>query len=256
MAGTTTHPERQVTGVLVIETMAVLTAMWFHLFESIRINVIMVYLLGTSKVAVPASLIPLLPRYNNSQMMFTVIGIIIIVVQGLLPTTLLLSTLNGFITTYMSLTRHQEPSLDPESRHPKRDRYFQHLEAASTGIKRPSPPPSLSTVPSRASSPREPRFAVSSVRRYPMIVDEVSRPHGDDDAIENLAALNGAPAPVALEFSLSMSSIGSYGALTNPFAGRWETRESLYTNSRANLRSRDNRKTLRSRLAVVTEWCV
>lgn len=70
----------------------------------------------------------------------------------------------------------------------------------------------------------------------------MNKPDADEDAIElvtlrNVAALGGAPGPTAPEFSRSMNSIRSYGALTNPFADRWEARESHCAEDRVDLRS-------------------
>ncbi|KAL1960499.1 hypothetical protein VTO42DRAFT_7798 [Malbranchea cinnamomea] len=234
LAGTIAHPERQVIGILALETIAVFFMVWLRPFESTRLNIIVVYLLGFSKVSVPALLVAFLPRYHHGRVTFTVIGIIVIIIQGTLVVSLLLSMLIGFVTTVMSLTRYKERPSAVEDAPSKREMYFRHLHVAATGIK-PTPPPPSSVATTAPSSPRDPYFNVSSVRRYPKISDEVT---GNADNINNVVELVTLNSNRNLQASLSreyitstpelysggLSSVRSYGSLTNPFAGRWEAR--------------------------------
>lgn len=161
--GAAGHPMTQVFGLLVVEFVALIIIVWLKPFEGARLNALMVYILGFSKVASVALSAAFDSRFNLPRITTTVIGVVIIVIQGILTIILLIAILLGVISSYMSVTRNRE-EFRPRKWEPIREKYFAHIEKAATDL--PPPPP---TVPE---GPKEPYFNVSSVRRYPKIEDD------------------------------------------------------------------------------------
>lgn len=161
--GAAGHPMTQVFGLLVVEFIALVTIIWLKPFEGARLNALMVYILGFSKVASVALSAAFDTRFSLQRITTTVIGVVIIVIQGILTIILLIAILVGAISSYMSVTRDQE-SFRPRKWAPLRIRYFAHLEKAAPDLPPPPPP-----VPE---APKEPYFSVSSVRRFPKIEDD------------------------------------------------------------------------------------
>jgi hypothetical protein len=135
-------------------------------FESNRLNLVMVYLLGFSKVATVALSSAFDERFRLSRILTTVIGVIIIVIQGILTICLMIAIVMGAISSYMSLTRYRS-EMKPKSWQPLRNRYFVHVDLKATD--QPAPPPPAPPTPE---SPKEPYFSVTAVRREPKIEDE------------------------------------------------------------------------------------
>jgi len=135
-------------------------------FESNRLNLLMVYLLGFSKVVTVALSSAFDSRFELGRITTTVIGIVIIVVQGLLTVCLLIAIVVGAISSYMSITRNNE-EMKPRSWKPFRERYFKHIDQKATD--QPAPPPPPPPIPE---GPIKPYFVVASVRREPKIEDE------------------------------------------------------------------------------------
>ena len=165
------HPLTQVFGLLIVEFIALVIIVGLKPFEGARLNAIMVYLLGFSKVATVALSAAFDPRFNLARITTTVIGIIIIVIQGILTIVLLIAIVVGAISSYMSVTRNRE-DFRPRKLAAIRGKYFAHLKKASPDLPPPPPP-----VPEE---PKEPYFNVSTVRRCPKIEDE------DEDFIADM----------------------------------------------------------------------
>ena len=161
--GAAGHPLTQVFGLLVVEIIALVVTVLMRPFEGARLNALMVYLLGFSKVATVALSAAFDARFNLQRITTTVIGIVIIVIQGVLAVVLLIAIVIGAISSYMSLTRHHE-SFKPQRLEKARQRYFAHLEKAAPDVPPPPPPP--------PAEPKGPYFNVTSVRREPKIEDE------------------------------------------------------------------------------------
>lgn len=161
--GAAGHPLTQVFGLLIVEFIALVIIVAMRPFEGARLNAIMVYFLGFSKVATVALSAAFDPRFNLARITTTVIGVVIIVIQGILTVVLLIAILVGAVSSYMSLTRNRE-AFRPRKWEPLREKYFAHLAKAAPDV--PPPPP---LVPEE---PKEPYFNVSTVRRCPKIEDE------------------------------------------------------------------------------------
>ncbi|KAL8998959.1 MAG: hypothetical protein Q9169_002065 [Polycauliona sp. 2 TL-2023] len=163
--GAAGHPMTQVFGLMAVEFIALIAIVKLRPFEGARLNALMVYLLGFSKVATLALSAAFDVRFNLARINTTVIGVVIIVIQGLLAGVTLLAIVFGAISTYMSVTRDRE-AFRPRKWEPYRARYFAHLEksAPDVPIVKPATP-----VPE---APKEPYFRVASVRREPKIEDD------------------------------------------------------------------------------------
>ena len=164
--GAAGHPKTQVFGLLVVEFIAFVAIIAMKPFEGARLNALMVYLLGFSKIATLALSAAFDAQFNLARITTTVIGIVIIVIQSVLVIVLLIAILVGAFSSYMSLTRNRE-DFKPRQLAPLRKRYFAHVDQAATDLPPPPPPP--------PEEPKEPYFYVGSVRRLPKIED-----HDDD----------------------------------------------------------------------------
>ena len=123
----------------------------------------MVYLLGFSKVATLALSAAFDPHFNLARITTTVVGVVIIVIQGILTIMLMIAIVLGAISSYMSLTRDHE-EFKPRSWASLRTRYFTHLEKAAADLPPPPPPP--------PEEPKKPYFDVKAVRRETKIEDD------------------------------------------------------------------------------------
>ncbi len=225
------NPVGQVFGLLVVEFLAFIAIVLIRPFEGQRLNALVVYLLGFSKVATVALSAACDVRFNIARIPTTIVGIVIIVIQGILTIVLLIAIAVGACSTYLSLTRNRQ-EIRPKRWAPIREWYFKHLDWVEKDIPRPPPPP----PPPMPEQPKGPHFSVSSVRRVAKIEDEDS---------EFVAEISGAGNPTISHISLdrfdgpstrrnshaaSLHSQMSYTSL--PFGARvhrpsWSSRELL-----------------------------
>ncbi|KAK7723297.1 hypothetical protein SLS57_004491 [Botryosphaeria dothidea] len=171
LAGASGHAMVQVFGLLVVEFLAFVAIIVMRPFESQRLNAIMVYLLGFSKVATVALSAAFDVRFNIARIPTTVIGIVIIVIQGVLTIILMIAILVGAASSWMSVKRHRETEqFRPRNWRNWRERYFAHMDKAMRDL--PPEPPAPVIPPPEPEEPKEPYFNVSSVRRVAKIEDE------------------------------------------------------------------------------------
>ena len=161
--GAAGQPLTQVFGLLVVEIIAFVAIILMKPFEGARLNALMVYILGFSKVATVALSAAFDARFNLPRILATAIGIVIIVIQGLLTVALMILIVISAISSYMSVTRNRE-EFYPKSWAPLREKYFAKITRAA--LDRPPPPPPI------PEEPKQPYFNVGSVRRLPKIEDE------------------------------------------------------------------------------------
>jgi Transient receptor potential (TRP) ion channel/ML-like domain len=167
--GAAGHALTQVFGLLVVEFIAFVTIIFLKPFEGRRLNLLIVYVLGFSKVATVALSSAFDTRFNLQRIPTTIIGIVIIVIQGILTILLMIAIVLGAISTYMSLTRYHD-EFKPQKWAGLRTRYLAHIDQTSSD--RPSPPPPPTSPPPMPTEPTEPYFKVGSVRRQPKIEDD------------------------------------------------------------------------------------
>ena len=153
----------QVFGLLVVEFIAFIGIIIMKPFEGSRLNTLMVYILGFSKIATLALSAAFDAQFRLERITTTVIGIVIIVIQGILTIVLLITIIIGAISSYMSVMRDSE-NFKPQKWEKIRQRYYAHLEKTAQDV--PPPPPPI------PEEPKEPYFAVKDVRRVAKIEDE------------------------------------------------------------------------------------
>ena len=217
-AGAAGQAMTQVFGLLVIEIIALVVFYVLKPFEGLRLNAIMIYLLSFSKVSTLALSSAFDHRFNLQRITTTVIGIVIIVIQGILTIVLLIAIAIGAISSYMSVTRDQE-DFRPRKWEKFRKGYFQHLVNSAPDVPPPPPPP--------PEEPKEPYFSVNSIRRVAKIEDEDADYDNKLDAYGSRTSIAAGPAnPRSRAPSLmSQTSLGNlpYGA--RPHRQSWSSRD-------------------------------
>ncbi|RKF57230.1 Flavin carrier protein 2 [Golovinomyces cichoracearum] len=166
IGGAREHPMAQVIGLFIWEIIAFVTLIIINPWEGTRNTVLAVWLLGISKVVTSGLSIAFLPQFYLPRISSTIIGIIIVITQGLLVLSLLILIILGAVSSYMSLTRDQE-QFKPENLKDIRLRYFAKIENK----------PKINSHSAIGESPekmKEPYFSVKSFRREPKIDDEGS----------------------------------------------------------------------------------
>ncbi|KAL8731139.1 MAG: hypothetical protein Q9181_004408 [Wetmoreana brouardii] len=235
--GAAGHPMTQVFGLMVVEFIALITIVMLRPFEGARLNALMVYVLGFSKVATLALSAAFDIRFNLARINTTVIGVVIIVIQGILAILTLLAIVFGAISSYMSVTRDRE-AFRPCKWEPYRQRYFAHLAKTAPDVP-PIQPPTPEPL-------KEPYFRVATVRREPKIEDD------DPDAIDPASSRNSVAPVFALGSRAGTRSNSMWSATMSnsnlPFGARphrasWSTRdinsfhEAQHSNSSSHLMS-------------------
>ena len=166
--GAAGHPSIQVFGLLVVEFIGLITMIKMKPFESKRLNVLMIYLLGLSKVVTVALSSAFHPEFGLPRIVAAGIAFVIIVIQGLLLLVMMILVFIGFFSTFFSLSRNRE-FLPNENWMEMRTKFFKHVnEAAEDNSKKLSPPEPI-TSPSPAVTSA---FNVNSIRRMTKIADE------------------------------------------------------------------------------------
>ncbi|KAJ4297609.1 hypothetical protein N0V90_005502 [Kalmusia sp. IMI 367209] len=238
LAGASGSPMVQVFGLLAVEFIGFIGLVILRPFEGQRLNVIVVYFLGFSKVATAALSAAFDIRFGIPRIIATAIGIVIIVIQGLLTIAVLIAIILGAISSYMSVMRNRE-TIHPTRWIPIRGKYFNHLDFKVKDIPRPpkpKPEPRIEPV-LEPEVPKGPYFSVTSVRRMAKVEDEdeefMNEISGGDMSASQLSlarpnrnSLNGTP--VGRQRSPSILSNVSYSSL--PYGARvhrasWSTQD-------------------------------
>ncbi|KAI9737916.1 MAG: hypothetical protein M1834_009286 [Cirrosporium novae-zelandiae] len=215
------HPMVQVFGLLIVEIIAFIAMITLKPFEASRLNALMVYLLGFSKVTTLALAAAFDIQFGLNRITTTVIGVVIIVIQSILVIAMLIAVVAGAISSYMSITKDKE-TFKPLSWTGMRNKYLAHVEKAARDL--PPPPPPI------PEEPKEPYFAVSSVKRYPKIEDEDpdNVVGGDAESDTNAAGSVSFPPPgrtASMRSQMSYSSL-PYGA--RPHRASWSSRDFMH----------------------------
>ncbi|KAH7418102.1 hypothetical protein BKA64DRAFT_188354 [Cadophora sp. MPI-SDFR-AT-0126] len=207
VGGARNNPTAQVIGLFIWEIIAFIAVICIKPFEGRRNTVLAVWMLGFSKVATAGLSIGFLPKLNLARIPTTIIGIIIIVIQGFLVIGVLILIVLGAISSYMSVMRNRE-EFRPHGMADIRLKYFGHLEDKEKDVPPPPPP--------APEEPKEPYFTVKDVRRAPKIEDE------DVDFVPDMTDFN----PAASQHSLA----GPRGSRANSMAGSMRSHYSAYGN--------------------------
>lgn len=183
--GAAGQPLTQVFGLLVVEFLALITIAIMRPFEGARLNAIMVYFLGFSKVVTLGLSVAFDARFNLPRITTTIIGVVIIVIHGFLVIALMILIVLGAISSYMSLTRNRE-HFSPESWAGQRTKYFAHIRQAA--LDRPA-----ASVTEVTEEPKPPYFNVASIRRIPKIEDEDGEGPDEAEPFSSRNSIAGAP---------------------------------------------------------------
>lgn len=166
--GASGQPLTQVFGLLVVEILAFAFVIWARPFEGMRLNILVVYCLGFSKVASVALSAAFDTRFNLERITTTVIGVVIIVIQGILVIITLIAIVVSVISSYMSVSRNRE-SFRPRKWHGMREKYFNHLDRAVNDVPRE---PKVKATPEPEPEEKDPYFEVRGMRRLGKIEDD------------------------------------------------------------------------------------
>ncbi|KAI4926764.1 hypothetical protein J4E85_007059 [Alternaria conjuncta] len=197
LAGASTQPLVQVFGLLAVEIVAFVAFIILRPFEGQRLNVLVVYLLGFSKITTTGLSAAFDTRFGIARIPTTVIGIIIIVIQGLLTVAVMVLILIGAVSSYLSILRDRE-RMAPLSWNPIREKHFAHIDCAVQDIPRPR----AISINSMPELPKTPYFEVRHVKRIAKVEDE------DDEFMREMDSDHATPArPTAQECNSPVASI-------------------------------------------------
>ncbi|KAF1962761.1 TRP-domain-containing protein [Byssothecium circinans] len=152
LAGAASQPMVQIFGLLVVEIIAFVGIIISSPFEGQRLNILVVYLLGFSKITTLSVSAALIARFNLARIPATVLAIVIIIIQGLLTIATLVAILVGAVTSYMSILRNSE-TIHPTQWVPIREKYFNNMDFKVRDIPRPPREPKSKPVRLPASEP-------------------------------------------------------------------------------------------------------
>ncbi|KAE8868117.1 hypothetical protein PTNB29_02028 [Pyrenophora teres f. teres] len=169
LAGASSRPLVQVFGLLAVEVIVFLSFTILRPFEGQRLNVLAMYLLGFSKVATVGLSATFDSHFGIARIPTTVIGIVIIVIQGLLTLTLIVLIAIGAVSSYMTIMRNRA-EMKPMSWNANREKYFERMSFAAQDVPRPRPRPVRTQ--SMPESPKRPYFEVKRVKRMAKVEDE------------------------------------------------------------------------------------
>lgn len=177
--GASGQPLTQVFGLLVVEILAFAFVIWARPFEGMRLNILVVYCLGFSKVASVALSAAFDIRFNLERITTTVIGVVIIVIQGILVIITLIAIVVSAISSYMSVSRNKE-QFRPRKWHGLREKYFNHLDRVVNDVPRE---PKVKPVPEPEPEEKDPYFEVRGMRRLGKIEDDDPDPVNIDSSL-------------------------------------------------------------------------
>ena len=159
----------QVFGLLVLEILSLIVLLVLKPFQRQHLNALMMYLLGFSKVITIALCIAFNTRFQLDYTIGTIIGIVIIAIQGCLVICLLLAIALSATMSYLSLTRDYVTAGSSSSWSGLyRERHTKYVQDAANKYS------STSSSSQRLQSKewKEPYFNVNSVHRIAKIEDE------------------------------------------------------------------------------------
>lgn len=183
IGGGSATPKAQVYCLLVYDVVALFVVLKISPFEGRRNTALAVWMLSICKVLTSALSIAFLPALGLERITATIIGVIIIVIQGLLTIAVMILVILSVMSSYISLTRNRE-YFNPTERKDTRQRYLEHLEKMEPDIQiSKAEKETLGKLKEAEMNalPLEPSFTVNSVRRITKIYDEEEDYNSDID---------------------------------------------------------------------------
>ncbi|KAL7271698.1 hypothetical protein RUND412_005524 [Rhizina undulata] len=158
------HPKSQIFGLIAVEAIMMILLFATKPFQSVRLNAIMVYFMSIMKLGTLSVLAVIITKPSLSRILVTVLGIIILVIQGIVCTIVLLLTISQLYTSYL-LTKPPGSKIRPRPWKKIHSKYLSHVDTRSADLP-PAPPPP-------PPEPVVPHFEISQVRRWPKVADEI-----------------------------------------------------------------------------------
>lgn len=173
LGGAVNSPLAQIYGLLIYEIVAFAIIVILNPFEGARNTALGVWMLSLTKVLTTGLSIAFLPEFDLDRILATVVGVIIIVIQGFLVIGMLILIVLGAFSSWMSLTRNRE-EFGVETLEGTRVKYFDSLErkAADAPYSSKAEKEAKKEADTPPEEPKEPYFSVTAVRRAPKIEDE------------------------------------------------------------------------------------
>lgn len=226
----------QVFGLLIIEFLAFVYVIWARPFEGRRLNVIVVYCLGFSKVASVALSAAFDVNFNLARITTTVIGIVIIVIQGILTVVTMIAVVVGAISSYMSVSRNHE-DFRPRKWHNIREKYFNHLDRVVNDLPREKKPKVVPQVAQAEAVEPTGGFEMRGMKRLAKIEDEdeefASEMRTEDPNASYLSLGNRAPSANASDAALNRPRSGAASPVARSRAASMHSQSNLPYGARA-----------------------
>ena len=179
LGGASGMPQAQVYGLFTLEILAFVLFAQLNPFESNRNTFIAIWMLPLFKIICTGLTIPLLPQFELSRIAVTVIGFVILILQGFLVVTVLVLVVLGILSSWMSLTRNRENF--PAKLDAIRVKYYEHIERRAKDL----PPRQRETA--AVSDAGAQSFGVKNIRRESALHEDVEADGFDAETIKNTA---------------------------------------------------------------------
>ncbi|KAH0613957.1 uncharacterized protein H6S33_005843 [Morchella sextelata] len=140
--GGQSNPRAQILGLLALEIIALGVSASASPFQSVRLNAL-IYVFGIMKISTLAIIAALMLNTGTNRIVVTVLGIVIVVFQGVTVLVVIIFGAVNVYTTYFALAP-LESRIKPESCIPVREKYLKHIQTRSVDI---DPPPKVETEP-------------------------------------------------------------------------------------------------------------
>ncbi|RKU45467.1 hypothetical protein DL546_007879 [Coniochaeta pulveracea] len=242
IGGAAKSPLAQVYGLLIYEILAFAIIVILNPFEGARNTALGVWMLSLTKVLSTGLSLAFLPALALDRIIATVIGIIIIVIQGFLVVGVMILIVIGAVSSWMSLTRNRE-DFGVDSLEGTRVKYFESLERRVSDVPRLTEDEknNRTEADTLQEEPKEPYFRVTAVRRASKIEDEEvpERPGLSHDASDTSTVLEVADQRATSRQSRPLSSTSYYstgnGSLPRtgrPHRSSWSSRDFTHLEGR------------------------
>jgi hypothetical protein len=168
VGGAANSPLAQVFGIFMLEVVAFMLFAALNPFEGSRNTSLAIWMLGISKVVTSGLSVAFLSAFSLDRSAAAIVGMIIMIVQGLVVVAIMVLIGLSLISTMMSLSRNKEEFSDTLDG--VRIRYFEHLDKRAADLSRHE----KREIESKKAEERAARagFSVNKVRRAPKIEDE------------------------------------------------------------------------------------
>ncbi|CUS13888.1 unnamed protein product [Tuber aestivum] len=165
------NSKAQIYGLLIVESIYFIVLAYTMPFESTRLNVFTAYMLPIMRVSTLVILCVVLDTPKLNRIIVTVLGIVIIVIQGATVVVVIAFALINLYATYLKIAP-RGAQIRPENMNPTREKYLDHIE------KRASDLPTVCSAQQQLSTtdPAPSSFSVNYIRRCPKIDDECDGP--------------------------------------------------------------------------------